>query len=86
MLGHLNYGSRATQDQPLATPLELKLHGANKDQRDQPIQAVRIFAEDIRMSLGLEECAVLEMKRGRKHMGGVEEGYRYLFCLKYIYC
>ena len=33
------------------------------------------------MSLGLEECAVLEMKRGRKHMGGVEEGYRYLLFL-----
>ena len=70
---------------------DLKLYGSNKDQLDSLIQAERIFSEDIRMSFGLEKCAVLEMRGGRKvdssgidlpydqHIGEVEEeGYRYL--------
>ena len=70
---------------------DLKLYGSNKDQLDSLIQAVRIFSENIRMSFGLETCAVLEMRRGRKvdssgidlpddqYTGEVKEvGYRYL--------
>lgn len=45
---------------------DLKLYGANKGQFDSLIQAVRIFSEDIGMSFGLEKCAFLEMRRGRK--------------------
>ena len=43
---------------------DLKLYGANKDQLDSFIQVVRIFSQDIKMSFGLEKCAVLEMRRG----------------------
>ena len=68
-----------------------KLYGSNKDQLDSLIRVVRIFSEDIRMSFGLEKCAVLEMRRGRKvdssgidlpddqHIGEVKEvSHRYL--------
>ena len=70
---------------------DLKLYGANKDQLDSLIQVVRIFSQDIKMSFGLEKCAVLEMRRGRQvdsnginlpddhHIGEIgEEGYKYL--------
>ena len=69
---------------------DLKLYGSNKDQLDSLIRVVRI-SEDIRMSFGLEKCAVLEMRRGRKvdssgidlpddqHIGEVKEvSHRYL--------
>ena len=45
---------------------DLKLYGANKGQFDSLIQAVRIFSEDIGMSFGLEKCAFLKIRRGRK--------------------
>ena len=70
---------------------DLKLYGSNKDQLDSLIRVVRIFSENIRMSFGLEKCAVLEMRRGRKvdssgidlpddqHIGEVKEvSHRYL--------
>ena len=44
---------------------DLKLYGASKYQLDSLVQAVRIFSQDIRMSFGLDKCAVLEIKRGR---------------------
>ena len=40
---------------------DLKLYGANIDQLDSLIQVVRIFLRDIKISFGLENCAVLEM-------------------------
>lgn len=56
---------------------------------------VRAYSEDIKMSIGLDKCAVFEMSRGRKvdssgidlpddqHIGEVEEeGYRYLGILQ----
>ena len=59
------------------------------------VQAVRIFSQDIRMSFGLDKCAVLEMRRGRQvgssgidlpddqHIREVEEeGYKYLVILQ----
>ena len=52
---------------------DLKLYGANRDQLDSLIQTVRIFFGDIQMSFGLEKCAVLERKRGRRVDGtGIE--------------
>ena len=74
---------------------DLKLYGANKDQLNSLIQVVRIFSQDIKMSFGLEKCAVLEMRRGRQvdssginlpddqHIGEIgEEGYKYLGILQ----
>ena len=56
---------------------------------------MRIFSEDIQMSLGLDKWAVLEMKRGKKvsntgikfqddqHIGEMElGGYKYLGVLQ----
>ena len=74
---------------------DLKLYAASKDQLDFVIQSVRIFSQDIRMSFGLDKCAVLEMKRGKKqHSSGLElpnaasmrevedAGYKYLGILQ----
>ena len=44
----------------------LKLYGASKDQLNSLVQVVRIFSQDIKMSFGLDKCAVLEMRRGRQ--------------------
>ena len=52
---------------------DLKIYAASKDELDSLTQSVRIFSKNIRMSYGLDKCAVLEMKRGRKkHSSGVE--------------
>ena len=74
---------------------DLKLYGANKDQLDSFIQVVRIFSQNIKMSFGLEKCAVLEIRRGRQvdssgiglpddqHIGEIgEEGHKYLDILQ----
>ena len=45
---------------------DLKLYGANRDQLDSLVQTMRIFSEYIQMSFGLHECALLQMKSGRK--------------------
>ena len=45
---------------------DLKLYAASKDQLDSLVQVVRIFSQDIKMSFGLDKCAVLEMRRGRE--------------------
>ena len=75
--------------------VDLKLYGASKDQLDSLVQVVRIFLQDIKMSFGLDKCAVLEMRRGRQvgssgielpddqHIGEIEEeGYKYLGILQ----
>ena len=74
---------------------DLKLYGASRDQLDSPFQVVRIFSQDIKMSFGLDKCAVLEIRRGRQvgssgidlpddqHIGEIEEeGYKYLGILQ----
>ena len=74
---------------------DLKLYGASKDQLDSLVQVVRIFSQDIKMSFGLDKCAVLEMRRGRQvgssgielpddqHIGEIEEEcYKYLGILQ----
>ena len=45
---------------------DLKLYGASKDQLDPLVQVARIFSQDIKISFGLDKCAVLEMRRGRQ--------------------
>ena len=99
VLRKMRAGYRLTKDM---TPINhflfmdnLKLYGAKKDQLDSLIQVVRIFLQDIRMLFGLEKCAVLEMRTGRKvdssgidlpddqHIGEIgEEGYKYLGILQ----
>ena len=99
VLRKMRAGYRLAKD---ATPInhllfmdDLKLYGANKDQLDSLIQVVRMFSQDIKMSFGLEKCAVLEIRRGRQvdssgidlpddqHIGEIgEEGYQYLGILK----
>ncbi|XP_068703960.1 uncharacterized protein [Montipora foliosa] len=74
---------------------DLKLYGASKDQLDSLVQIVRIFSQDIKMSFGLDKCAVLEIRREREvgsrgielpvdqHIGEIEEeGYKYLSILQ----
>ena len=74
---------------------DLKLYRVSKDQLDSLVQVVRIFSQDIKMSFGLDKCAVLEMRRGRQvgsrgielpddqHIGEIEEeGYKYLGILQ----
>ena len=52
---------------------DLKLYAASKHQLVSLKQSVRIFSWDIGMPFGLDKCAVLEIKRGRKwHISGVE--------------
>lgn len=41
---------------------DLKLYGASKDQLDSLVQVVRIVLQDIKMSFGLDKCAVLEVR------------------------
>ena len=43
---------------------DLNLYGASKDQLVSLVQLVRIFSQEIKMSFGLDRCAVLEMRRG----------------------
>ena len=45
---------------------DVKLYGASKDQLGSLVQVVRIFSQDIKMSFGLDKCAVLEMRSGRQ--------------------
>ena len=74
---------------------DMKLYGASRDHQDSLIKVVRIFSQDIKMSFGLDKCAVLEMRRGRQvgssgidlpddqHIGEIErEGYKYLGILQ----
>ena len=70
---------------------DLKLYWTGKEQLDSLAQVVRIFSQDIRMSLGLDKCEALEIRRGiqvgssgidlpnDQHIREVEEeGYKYL--------
>ena len=74
---------------------DLKLYEASKDQLDSLEQVVKIFSQDIRMSLGLDKREVLETIRGRQvgssgidlpddqHIRQVEEeGYKHLGILQ----
>ena len=69
---------------------DLKLYVASKDQLDSLIRVVRNLSQYIKMSFGLNNCASLELRRGRqvassgidlpdnKHIREVEEeGYKY---------
>ena len=52
---------------------EIKLFAKNKKELETLIQTVRIYNQDIGMELGIEKCAMLAMKSGKRHMTeGVE--------------
>ena len=45
---------------------DLKLYGKSKAELEALVNTVRIFTDDIKMRFGLEKCATLVMKRGKK--------------------
>lgn len=74
---------------------DLKLYGKSKNELEAMVNTVRIFSDDIRMKFGLEKCATVVMKRGRKvEDNGIkmpdgqsmddlgEESYKYLGILE----
>ena len=71
---------------------DLKLFAKNENEIDSLVQTVRIFSNDIGMKFGLEKCAAMTMKRGKRvHSDGIalpdgtqlralgeEDSYKYL--------
>ena len=68
----------------------------NKKEQETLIHTVRIYSQDIGMEFGIEKCAMLVMKRGKRHMTegmklpnqdkirtlGEKETYKYLGILE----
>ena len=46
----------------------VKLLAKNEKELENPIQAVRMYSQNIRMEFGIENCAMLVMKSGKRHM------------------
>ena len=52
---------------------DIKLFAKNKKELETLIQTVRIYSQDIGMEFGIDECAMLIRKSGKRHMTeGVE--------------
>ena len=47
---------------------DIKLFAKNKKEQETLIHAVRIYSQDIGMEFGIERCAMLVMKSGKRHM------------------
>ena len=47
---------------------DIKLFAKNEKELETLIHAVRIYSQDIRMEFGIEKCAMLVMKSGKRHM------------------
>ena len=74
----------------------IKLFAKNEKELETLIHAVRIYSQDIGMEFGIEKCAMLVMKSGKRHMTdgmelpnhdkirtlGEEETYKYLGILE----
>jgi hypothetical protein len=45
---------------------DLKLYGKPKRELEALVSTVRVFTSDIKMRFGLQKCATLVMKRGKK--------------------
>ena len=45
---------------------DLKLYGKNKRELESLVQTVRIFTDDIRMRFGIQKCATIVMKVGKR--------------------
>ena len=75
---------------------DIKLFAKNEKELETRIHAVRIFSQDIGMEFGIEKCAILLMKIGKRHLTdgmelpnqdkvrtlGEREAYKYLDILK----
>ena len=75
---------------------DIKLFAKNEKELETLIHAVRIYSQDIGMEFGIEKCAMLVMKSGKRHMTdgmdqpnhdkirtlGEEEIYKYLGILE----
>ena len=46
----------------------IKLFAKNEKELETLIHAVRIYIQDIGMAFGIEKCAMLEMKSGKRHL------------------
>ena len=47
---------------------DTKLFAKNEKELETFIPAVRIYSQDIGMEFGIEKCAMLVMKSGKRHM------------------
>ena len=75
---------------------DIKLFAKNKKELETFIHTVRIYSQDIEMEFGIEKCAILVMKSGKRHMTdgmelpnhdkirtlGEKETYKYLGILE----
>ena len=75
---------------------DIKLFEKNEKELETVIYAVRIYSQDIGMEFGIEKCAVLVMKNGKRHITdgmelpnqekirtlGEKETYKYLGILE----
>ena len=52
---------------------DIKLFAKNEKELETLIHTVRIYSQDIGMEFGIEKCAMLVMKSGKRHVtGGME--------------
>ena len=52
---------------------DIKLFAKTEKELESRIHAVRIYSEDIGMEFGIEKCAMLVMKSGKRHLtDGIE--------------
>ena len=52
---------------------DIKLFAKNEKELETLMHAVRIYSQDIEMEFGIEKCAMLVMKSGKRHMtDGIE--------------
>ena len=47
---------------------DIKLFAKNEKQLETLIHAIKIYSQDIGMEFGIEKCALLVMKSGKRHM------------------
>ena len=47
---------------------DIKLFAKNKKEQETLINAVRIYSQDIGMEFGIEKCAMLVMKSGKRYL------------------
>ena len=74
----------------------IKLFAENEKELETQIHAARIYSQDIRMEFGIEKCAMLVRKNGKRHITdemelpnqdktrtrGEKETYKYLGILE----
>ena len=47
---------------------DIKLFVKNEEELETLINTVRIYSEGVEMEFGIEECAMLVMKSGKRHL------------------